>query len=113
MKISAFSALKSVFSAGVVVALLGATVSCTTVTPRYDNHKGYYPNGHHQGKGKYENNGRYNNGSYKTNNGRYDNKKDQHKNKNKHYKNKKSQHKKNNGRYNNDGRYQNSHYRYK
>ena len=100
MKISAFSALKSVFSAGVVVALLGATVSCTTVMPGYDNHRGYYPNGNHQGKGK------------------HDNKKAQHKNnhdknKNKHYKNKKAQHKKNNGRYNNDGRYQNSNYRYK
>ena len=100
MKISAFSALKSVFFAGVVVALLGATVSCTTVMPGYDNHRGYYPNGNHQGKGK------------------HDNKKAQHKNnhdknKNKHYKNKKAQHKKNNGRYNNDGRYQNSNYRYK
>lgn len=107
MKISAFSALKSVFSAGVVVALLGATVSCTTVMPGYDNHRGYYPNGNHQGKGKHDNKKAQHKNNHDKNKHNYD------KNKNKHYKNKKAQHKKNNGRYNNDGRYQNSNYRYK
>lgn len=66
MKILSFSTLKTAFSAGIVVALLGTTVGCT-VTPRHDGQRVYYPNGQHQGNGKYNNNGRYNNNS------RYDN----------------------------------------
>jgi len=112
MKILSFSTLKTAFSAGIVVALLGTTVGCT-VTPRHDGQRVYYPNGQHQGNGKYNNNGRYNNGGYKTNHAHHDSKKGKYKNENGHHKNKKGKHKKDNGRYNNNSRYDNNHYRYK
>lgn len=110
MKILTFSTLKTVFSTGIMVALLGTAVGCTTVTPGYDNHKVYSSQGNHHGNGNYKNNGRYNQGNY--NNGRYNNKKGHHKNKNGRYKNNNGRYTKN-GRYNNNGRYQNNHYRYK
>lgn len=73
MKILTLSTLKTAFSAGIVVALLGTAVGCTTVTPGYDGQKVYYP------QDKHHNNGNYNNGRYKK--GNYDNN-GYHKNKN-------------------------------
>ena len=111
MKISNFSTLKTVFSTAIVVALLGATTACTTVTPSYDNQKVYRQQGNHHGNVLYKNNGRYNQGNY-NHNKRYDNK-------NGHYKNNKGRYNnnghynKNKGRYKNNGRYNNNNYHYK
>ena len=71
MKTFTFSTLKTIFSAGLVVALLGTTVACTTVTPSYDNQKVYRQQGNNHGNVLYKNNGRYNQGN--NNNGRYNN----------------------------------------
>ena len=116
MKIATSSNLKTTLSIGMVVALLGTAVGCTTVTPGYDNHRVYYPAGSHHDNGNYKNNGRYKQGNY--NNGRYNNNRGRYNNKNGYYKNNKGRYNNkngqytNNGRYNN-GRYQNNHYQYK
>ena len=102
MKILTLSTLKIAFSAGIVVALLGTAVGCTTVTPGYDGQKVYYPQDKHHNNGNY-NNGRYKQGNY-DNNGHHKNKNHEGKKKNNHY---------NKNRYNNNGRYNNNHYRYK
>ena len=104
MKILTLSTLKTAFSAGIVVALLGTAVGCTTVTPGYDGQKVYYP------QDKHHNNGNYSNGRYKQ--GNYDNN-GHHKNKNHEVKKKNNHYNKNKNRYNNNGRYNNNHYRYK
>ena len=102
MKILTLSTLKTAFSAGIVVALLGTAVGCTTVTPGYDGQKVYYPQDKHHNNSNY-NNGRYKQGNY-DNNGHHKN--HEGKKKNNHYN-------KNKNRYNNNGRYNNNHYRYK
>ena len=102
MKILTLSTLKTAFSAGIVVALLGTAVGCTTVTPGYDGQKVYYPQDKHHNNGNYSN-GRYKQGNY-DNNGHHKN--HEGKKKNNHYN-------KNKNRYNNNGRYNNNHYRYK
>ena len=102
MKILTLSTLKTAFSTGIVVALLGTAVGCTTVTPGYDSHRVYYPQDKHHNNGNY-NNGRYKQGNY-DNNGHHKNKNHEGKKKNNHY---------NKNRYNNNGRYNNNHYRYK
>ena len=102
MKILTLSTLKTAFSTGIVVALLGTAVGCTTVTPGYDSHRVYYPQDKHHNNGNY-NNGRYKQGNY-DNNGHHKN--HEGKKKNNHYN-------KNKNRYNNNGRYNNNHYRYK
>ena len=118
MKTFTFSTLKTVFSAGLVVALLGTTFACTTVTPSYDNQKVYRQQGNNHGNVVYKNNGRYNQGNY-NNNGHYDNDNNRYKNKKGHYKNNKGRYNnngrynKNKGRYNNNGRYINNNYHYK
>ncbi|WP_201526297.1 hypothetical protein [Psychrobacter frigidicola] len=77
MKILQLSALKTILSAGLVVALLGTTVGCTTVTPDYDNQQVYRQKGNNNNRnGRYDNhNGRYNNNNerYNSNKGRYNN----------------------------------------
>ena len=106
MKILTLSTLKTAFSAGIVVALLGTAVGCTTVTPGYDGQKVHYPQDKHHNNGNY-NNGRYKQGNY-DNNGHHKNKNHEGKKKNNHYNKNK-----NKNRYNNNGRYNNNHYRYK
>ena len=110
MKTITFLTLKTVCPTAIVVALLGSTVACTTVTPSYDNQRVYraqsnhhdnviYNDGHYN-QGNYNHNKRYNNknGYYKNNKGRYNNNGNYNKNK---------------GQYNNDGRYNHNNYHYK
>ena len=103
MKIFTFSMLKTVCSTAIVVALLGTTVACTTVTPNYDNQRVYRAQGNHHDNVIY-NDGRYNQGNY-NHNKRYNNK-------NGHYKNNKGRYK-NKCQYNNNGRYNHNNYHYK
>ena len=111
MKTFTFSTLKTVCSTAIVVALLGSTAACSTVTPSYDNQRVYRAQSNHQDNIIYKNNDHYNQGNYNYNK-RYNNKNGHYKNNKGRYNNK-GHYNKNKGRYNNNGRYDHNNYHYK